>query len=146
MNITTSIVAFDGGVVHKTGGRGPAGPKGDAGAANISVQCGDDITVNRIVYVQDGKCYHADSSSYNTVRGIIGLSTQSVLSGGHVEILAFGKRYDGGFSYPSSGELFLGTDGQLVLSPPSNGVMVHVGYITGQKEIFINIQNPIVLS
>jgi hypothetical protein len=144
MSIASSMLAFEGGQVYITGGRGPAGPTGPAGSATLPMNCGEDILVNRLVYATGGLIYHADKDTPSKTK-VIGLSTQSVSSGGSVEILTFGEKFDGSFGFPSSGNLWLGSNGQLVTTAPTSGTLVLVGTITSASSLIINIQQGLKL-
>mgnify|MGYP003674314542 FL=1 len=142
--MNSSMLAFEGGQIYIAGGRGPAGPIGPAGSATLPITCGEDILVNRLVYAVGDLIYHADKDTPAKTK-VIGLSTQSVSSGGAVEVLTFGKRLDGSFGYPTSGELWLGTNGVLLTTAPSSGTLVLVGTIISSTSIIINIQQGLTL-
>jgi hypothetical protein len=142
--ITSSLLSFESGQVYLTGGRGPVGPVGPAGASVISKTAGENITVNRLVYVDGGLVYHADKDDLNKTN-VFGLATQSVSSGGAVEILTFGERSDA-FSYPDNGDIWLGNNGQILTTAPTTGTLVHVGAITSSSSIILNISDGIVLA
>ena len=144
MSLSSSMLAFEGGQVFIAGGRGPTGPTGPAGSSTLPMNCGEDIIVNRLVYATGGLIYHADKDT-PAKSVVIGISTQSVSSGGSVEILTFGERLDGSFSYGSSGDLWLGTNGQVLTTAPSTGTLVRVGSISSNTSIILNIQQPLTL-
>ena len=144
MSLASSMLAFEGGQIYIAGGRGPTGATGPAGSSVLVVNCGEDIVVNRLVYMTGGLIYHADKDTYSKSHAI-GLSTQSVSSGGAVNVLTFGERFDGSFGYPSDGELFLGTNGALLTTAPTSGTLVLVGTITSSTSIIINIQQGLTL-
>jgi len=142
----SSILAFDSGQVYLSGGRGPAGPVGPAGSSYVAKNAGEDIIVNRLVYVEDGLAYHADKDTPSKASAVFGLAVQSATTGSQFDILTFGERVDGSFGYPSSGDLFLGNNGQLLTTAPTSGTLVHVGAITSSTSIIINIQEPLILA
>jgi len=146
MSLASSMLAFEGGQVYITGGRGPVGPTGPAGSSYVYRVCGEDIIVNRLVYIDNGLVYHSDKDTYSKAESIFGLAVQSVSSGGSIQILTFGERIDGSFGYPNNGALFLGSNGQLTTTPPTSGTLVHVGAITSPTSIIINIQEPLILA
>lgn len=143
--LASSMLAFDGGQIYIAGGRGPTGQTGPAGSAFKQYTSGMDIVVNRLIYVKDGLAYHADNATLGNSTHLVGLSVQSVSSGGGVDILTFGDRTDGSWSFNGDEQLWLGANGQLLTTAPSTGVLVNVGVVTSSTSINLNIQEPLVL-
>ena len=133
--IPSSMLSFEGGQIFVTGGRGPQGAQGPAGASTKTYTSGMDIVVNRLVYVKNGLAYHADNSTFDTASHVVGLATQSVSSGGSLQVLAFGDRTDVSWTFTGNEQLWLGSNGQLLTMAPTSGILVQVGVVTSSTSI-----------
>lgn len=86
-------------------------------------------------------------SDYQTLskKDVIGLSLTPATTGNSFEVLLFGKHDDVFFNYSINEILFLGNNGSITNTPPTDGYSVTIGKGFGPGSIFISIERPIIL-
>jgi hypothetical protein len=72
-----------------------------------------------------------------------GLSLQGGPTGSLIDVATFGKVEDAFFNFPNGTQLYLGSAGAIVATPPTTGFLLPIGYSMGAGAIFINISKPI---
>lgn len=102
------------------GTQGPVGPRGASGTtSNQSGTCGENISAYKVLALRNGLLYHADPTNVEDVSKVIGVSTQSALTGQTVEYVQFGDLSGGVFT--ANTRYYLGFGGALSTQPVANG-------------------------
>ena len=76
---------------------------------------------------------------------IIGVSITAATDGNKVKYKIIGNYTDSSFAFPLNDPLYLGVNGSITNVPPTTGFRTQIGYSKGLGEIFISIQEPIIL-
>jgi hypothetical protein len=76
---------------------------------------------------------------------VIGISITGASDGNKVKYKIMGSHTDSSFTFALNAPIYLGTSGSLTSIAPSSGFRTQIGYSKGVGEIFINIQEPIIL-
>lgn len=108
-------------------------------------EAANSINVNRAVaLLPDGRIVHADKDTPMHNLDVIGVSKTSGAVGQLVTVVKFGKLTGASFG-PVSSNFFLGNNGQLLSSAPTNGNWLSIGIQETLSEFFVNIGESIVL-
>lgn len=90
------------------------------------------------------ECQHADNDS--DADGVVeGISLNGGAIGAKIRILIFGIIEDPFFNFGLNQPLFLGSDGDIITTQPSAGVLTALGFGIGTGAINIKIERPITL-
>lgn len=129
------------------GNPGPAGPQGIPGiGGTLTVVAGVTLSALKFVYIgADGKAYPGNSLSYDTSE-VIGITLSSVVAGANVEIQHYGQLQDPSFTFGYSQTLFLTTMGNFSTTVPVTGHRVKLGQGLNNGQIFIDIDETVILA
>lgn len=107
-----------------------------------------DLSALRLVAADNEnlKIVYADANT-STSYSVIGMTTASSLEGARVSILSLGHFYDANWTWDTNlnPTLYLSTEGYMTQTPPTSGISLVVGSVTGSTSVYINIQQPIIL-
>jgi hypothetical protein len=76
---------------------------------------------------------------------VLGLTLNTALNGDSVVCLLLGAYADPSFTFAENATLYLGANGLLTATEPVVGFMTRVGWGLGSGEIFLSLENPIIL-
>ena len=126
---------------------GPAGPQGTPGAgATFTVVAGETLSAVKFVYLAaDGKAYLGNSTTFPQTE-VIGMTKTAASTGANVEIVPFGLMQDASFTFGYSQLLFLTTLGNFSTTVPVSGHRVKLGQGLNNGQIFIDIDETIILA
>jgi hypothetical protein len=112
-----------------------------------SYKAGQNLLAYRIVIIDnDNLVYYADSSNLTHVNKVIGITLVSINKGGNVRIQTFGEIRESAWEWNTLLSLFLSTEGQILQVSPEIGFSLEVGRPLTPDALFLNIQQPIILS
>jgi hypothetical protein len=101
---------------------GPQGAPGStSGAAGV---CGEDISIYQVLVLDNGLLYKADTSNPLHASLVVGVSTQSGLTGSTINYSSVGKINGGSFII---GKNFAGPSGSLTTIVPTTGWLKLIG-------------------
>ena len=114
--------------------------------AVLQLIAAENISALRVLASDDlGQVVYADNNSVGQAFKVMGISISTGLLGANVTLQTEGILTDAGWSWAGTGPLFVGTNGVLTQTPPTNGYSVVVGWPTNPTTIFININHAIIL-
>lgn len=114
-----------------------------SGGENSKI-AGETVSAVKVVYLDSGSVYLADSS-IEAKASAFGISETGSASGGSVVISESGEYYDSSLSFTVGQPVFLTTAGSMSQTPPVSGFLVLLGYAIAVNGININIQEKIQL-
>lgn len=119
-------------------------PTEDADSLTCSLECGENITVNKAVYLMaDGRIGLADKDDPVKYCAIIGVSRQAGATGQFIDVVKFGKLT--GFTSGTPGtEYYLGDNGALETTPAISGAWLFIGKQLESNALLVNIGEPII--
>ena len=126
---------------------GPAGPQGAPGTgATFTIVAGETLSALKFVYIAaDGKAYLGSSATFPQTE-VIGLTKTAASMGSNVDIIPFGTVQDASFTFGYSQLLFLTTLGNFSTTVPVSGHRVKLGQGLNNGQIFIDIDETIILA
>lgn len=119
---------------------------GDDAMFNQFLVLGEDIELNKLVYMDNGLIYKASQDNANKI-GAIGILIQAGVSGSSRTVKTGGVYNYSQWTWDlSSGKkIYLGLDGELTQHIPSSGYFLEIGYPITATSIMIDIEEPILL-
>lgn len=99
----------------------------------------------RVVYDIDGEYADlADPTDPAKCRTVLGVTEIATSAGGNMQVTTHGEiaRTSGLLA----GDMYLGAGGTITQVVPTTGVFVHLGYVANASLMFIDVQQPIILS
>lgn len=72
------------------------------------------------------------------------LSLQAGSALSQIDVALFGQVNDGFFNFPLNSPLYLGSEGQILSTPPTNGHLVNIGHSLGTGSILLNFKAPLI--
>lgn len=125
------------------------GPPGRPGDQTILPAGSSTLIAGKIVALGlDGQLKYADNTSLTDAYRIVGITTVNAQSNDPTNIKNYGPISDPSWSFDSDVTLYLGTNGDIVSTPPTAedaSFLVIVGFPMTGNQIFINIREPILL-
>lgn len=110
-------------------------------------KAGEYLYKHRVVYIgSDGTAYLANFTDLTCMSHIIGLSASTTLKRGTVGIQTFGTLHDLDWSWIRSKPIFLGSNGEMTQTAVSSGFSLKIGYPLTSTSMFIDIEQPIVIT
>lgn len=106
-------------------------------------EAGEVINAGRAVVAENGKVYKFDPANYLHMRGIVGFTKTSALTGAMVEVVFAGYFEDDGITLSPDAPVFAGTNGVLSSTPPASGIIACVGTSVSTKKFLISFKNLI---
>lgn len=85
----------------------------------------------------------ADCRDQLLLNSVIGIALNSAPIGGNVDILTRGRFSNESWSFMPDKPLLLGTNGQIIQTPPSDGFLLYVGRALDPITIFLEVEKPI---
>lgn len=127
---------------------GSSGAKGDTGAPGtalslIELEAGENIGTYKVVYSTGGLAYLADNSTSSHLGKIVGVTTESELSGEDITIQAYGPLEDATWTW-SDGPIYLGSNGALTQTAPTSGFVLEVGRALTLIKFLVNPKIPFI--
>lgn len=117
-----------------------------SGSGSSTFTAAENIGGQRFVKLNAlGEVALADSGTLTDKDKVIGITETAVTVGNTVEVLFLGNLKDAAFSFTAGGTLFLGSSGVITQTSPTSGFIVKGGYAAASDEVFISVQQPIVL-
>ncbi len=122
---------------------------GNAVAAEKLVKtfvAGEAVSALKLVYLSASNTIKLalPGSTYEEAQ-VIGVSLNTAILGGNVDVQLFGVLNDPSFLFSANALLFLGSSGSITTTVPGSGFLTRVGYGLGTGAIFIDREKPIVL-
>jgi len=136
-----------GGAQGPAGNTGATGPQGAPGVGGtVTVIAGETLPALKFVYIgSDGKAYLGNSATFPETE-VIGMTTQAGATNSILEIVPFGLVQDPSFTFGYSQMLFLTTNGAFSTTVPVTGHRVKLGQGLNNGQIFIDIDETIILA
>lgn len=131
-----------------TGARGPKGDPGTSGGALITRTAAAAVNALRVlIATSNGEVIHADPTDTSHNGRVVGISTNSALSGETVNIQRFDTLDATGLSFTDGDAIYIGANGQLVNTAPVAATWWQiVGYAVSTTHIDIGLREPILLA
>lgn len=85
----------------------------------------------------------ADCRNQLLSNSVIGIALNSAIIDDNVEILTRGRFTNNSWSLTPDKPLLLGENGQIVQTPPSDGLLLYLGRALNQVTIFLEVEKPI---
>lgn len=135
--------------VHSTtvGEQGPAGRPGEpgpAGGAAVQRLAGETLSALRVVYELAGQVFALDYRDAEHINLLLGVTLSAAQVGEPLNIQRLGAIDDDNWSW-QPGRVWLGSDGALTQTPPSDGYDVLIGAAVASGRLLLNLQDPIEL-
>ena len=135
--------------VHSTtvGEQGPPGRPGEpgpAGGAAVQRLSGETLSALRAVYELDGEVYALDYRDAAHIDLLLGITLTAADQGQPVNVQRSGVLDDAGWAW-TPGRVWLGADGRLTQTPPTDGFDVLIGAATSATRITLNLTETIEL-
>ena len=135
--------------VHSTtvGEQGPPGRTGEpgpAGGAAVQRLSGETLSALRVVYELDGQVYALDYRDAAHIDLLLGMTLTAADQGQPVNVQQLGAVDDDGWSW-QPGRVWLGADGALTQTPPTDGFDVLIGAAVASGRLLLNLQDPLEL-
>lgn len=103
----------------------------------------ENLSALRLVRVNSSnQVVYADNTTNSKV---IGLTITSSNTGDYVSVLLDGKISDPSWNWDITKKLFLGENGFITQTPPTNGFLIDVGSVITPTDIYIDIQEALQL-
>lgn len=126
------------------GRRGPIGEPGPAGGSTLQRAAGELISALRVLYELDGSVYLLDYRDAANIDLILGISLTAAGAGETLNVQRSGVIEDSGWSW-APGRVWLGADGALTQTPPTDGYDVLIGAAVASGRLLLNLQDPLEL-
>jgi hypothetical protein len=125
---------------------GLQGPPGNT----TTVIAGQIVSALRVVYTDPitEKVLYADKDLPDTVKSLLGVTTQSVAIDEPVNVQTFGTLTDASWNWNmnSNVSLFLGANGSIVQGVLAGAIVARVGHAISPTKIFIRTGEPVLTS
>lgn len=106
---------------------------------------GETISALKAVYLTDSTTCKLANNTDDIQGTVIGISLTAGNLGDTIKILSFGIIDDPFFTYTINDPVFLGTNGNLITTQPSSGVLTEVGYGLGAGSFYVKPNSPKIL-
>lgn len=123
----------------------PFGAGGAALSASAFYEAGEILNAGRAVVSESNKVYRFNPNNPSHVRGIVGFTKTSAITGAMVEVVFAGYFEDIGLSLTPDAPVFAGLNGVLSGVPPVSGIVYCVGTAVTDKKFLISLKNPIIV-
>lgn len=141
--VDTAIEVIQGSVdILCVGLQGPQGTPGAGGAQTIVYNAGEPISGHKVVRMDSGLVYIADSSNDAHLGQAIGISTNAASIGNPVTVQTIGEITDASLVFSTPGPVFVGTNGAVTQTAPSTGWIQRVGTALDSDSLLINFETP----
>lgn len=127
-----------------SGDQGPPGPPGPSGGAAVQRLAGSELSALRAVYELDGYVYPLDCRDSVHIDLLLGVTLTAADPGQPVNVQRSGVLDDAGWSW-TPGRVWLGIDGRITQTPPTDGFDVLIGAATSATRITLNLTETIEL-
>lgn len=118
---------------------------GSGGGSTLSQESGEALGGHRAVRIgSDGLVYYASSDNEATTDGVVGITSKAAELGAKAQITMFGPLTEPTWSW-SPGPIFLGVNGILTQTPPTNGVGLILGYALTPTQMIVRIEDEVLL-
>lgn len=129
------------------GEQGPPGLQGipgPAGGTALQRTAGQALSALRAVYELDGQVLYLDYRDAAHIDLLLGITLTAAQLGEPINVQRSGPLEDAGWSW-TPGPVWLGVDGALSQTPPSDGYDVLLGAAVSTTRITLNLNDPIEL-
>lgn len=142
-DVTVTTVSVSRNIVTTlSAAQGPVGPPGSGDGQTSNYVYGETISALKAVVIIDGEAFLADSTNA-AHRGLVcGVAVTAATTGNLGTIRFLGAMSDAVWNWTGP-QLFVGTNGTLVESPPTSGFSQVVARVEASNTIFINPFQPI---
>ena len=123
---------------------GDQGPPGPPGGVVIQRSAGHLISALRVVYEASGLVYVLDYRDADHIDMLLGITLTAATAGEPVNVQRSGVLDDAGWAW-TPGRVWLGADGRLTQTPPTDGFDVLIGAATSATRITLNLTETIEL-
>jgi len=113
--------------------------------ARLSLSAGETIPGHKVVSASGGGAFKASSTNAGNIQGAVGISLNAAATGETVNIATSGRVDEPSWSWPVGKPIFLGTDGALVVTPPTTGYLLRVGISLAPTALLVQLTAPIFL-
>ena len=128
------------------GPQGPPGAPGQAGASFYVAVAFQDLGGNRVVKpLPAGQVDYASSNVPSDGDQILGITQGAAMQGETVNVQTTGPMAESSWNWVVGGAVYCGLNGVLTQVPPTAGFLCRVGKATQPTEIFINVEEAIIL-
>lgn len=126
---------------------GPQGPQGPAGAAvtTLTLTAGETLGGQRVVYVENGSAFYADSSDVADVGKVTGITTGAANSGDQVTVQVGGEMAEAGWAWVP-GPIYFTSTATLTQTIPATGFIQRVATTVSATKILISVGTPTLLA
>lgn len=139
INVQPSAAAFISGNIF------PAGPAGVVDPDNVEEWvAGEDISALKVVRAAGSRVFVQDVTDIADMHGCVGISRTFANELGVIEVISNGLLSDASWNF-SQGAVFLGLNGSITQSVPSQAFDLRLGTAISATEIFIQLERPIKL-
>ena len=123
-------------------------PRGQDGASSFVVSLNAPIGGQRVVYLDsNGNLQYASNDLAASMNTVFGVTLAAGIAGGTVRVLKAGFVEDPSWSFTLGIPVFLGVNGTLTQTPPSNTVFsLIVGFPVTTTKLFVSFREPISLA
>lgn len=126
--------------------QGSAAPSPLAEKTVIPGVSGTALSGHRIVYTDGNSMYYADNTVPAHVDAIVGMTNTATSGAGEaVYVVTSGVMTEPSWSFSVPSNLYLGTAGNLLTSPPLTGWLVKIGRVFNTTSIIVDIGEPVKL-
>lgn len=129
------------------GEQGPPGLQGipgPAGGTALQRTAGQALSALRAVYELDGQVFYLDYRDATHIDLLLGITLTAAQPSAPINVQRSGSLEDAGWSW-TPGPVWLGVDGALSQTPPSDGYDVLLGAAVSATRITLNLNAPIEL-
>lgn len=125
---------------------GLRGPKGDKGDNGETYQCtaGENLSGNRVVYIESGKAYYFDPSKTALYGRCLGITTGAALQDATVTVQMAGVMNWAGTPLTPGALYYAGASGQLTTNTSGLVVVQRVGHAIAINKLKINFDLNII--
>ena len=139
------VMEISGTAVGLPGPPGPPGPPG-SGMAVSDKPAATALGGQRAVYLTAGNTLdYADRTDPTTIPLLLGITAQAAAQGDTPLVIVYGDMVDSGWTWTPGQYVYLGTNGVLTQTPPSDGTAYILATAVTPTHIFVNIREPIAL-
>jgi hypothetical protein len=146
IDLSSSIIST--GIQGPVGPQGIQGPKGDPGTGStVDMQLPTNSIISGWKVIRadvNGFAEYASSSNISHADTVLGISTHSVTDNSLLNIRCAGYMEDSSWNW-NIGKIFLGVNGTIQQSLPSNGFILQLGNAVSPTKININIKTSIII-
>lgn len=106
---------------------------------------GENLSALRVVKIESGQAFYADSSDATDRNKVLGITTQAADAGDQISIQTAGEFEDGVWSWTVGTPIFFNSSGALTQTPPSSGFLQAVANPITATKVWIQLQPSILL-